>query len=185
MKRTTPFIAAAALLLTPLAAQAQVTVIVTGTVDEQCALGAPDLVVLDLGDLTGPDGRLTPTLLSSATAVQTDISSAWCNTPSTLTVEAEPLNQGASAPGYATPVGFSRLLTYDAILEGWPTAVSHRPLTGSAPSSTDAGEARSNPLTLSIASLQTLNADGTAEVADLVIEAGSYSGSIEISVSVQ
>lgn len=184
MNRTIPFIVVAAFALTPLAAQAQVTVNLTGTVNEQCALGIPDLVVLNLMDLTGPDGRLTAELLSATPKVQTDIPNAWCNMPSTLKIEAAPLSQ-AVAPGYNTPAGFSRLLTFDAVLEGWPAEIRHRPLLGSAASTTSANTPHAHDLTLSIASLQTLNADGASEAAGLVVEAGAYSTEIVISVGAQ
>src|SRR5690606_27845810 len=103
---------AVALIAAPVAAQAQDTLSFTlnGNVPQACALGAPADTVLDLDDLTGPDGRLTAALLSDAPAVQTQIPNAWCNTPSILTVDAGPLSLGTNAPAYPTPNGFSRLL---------------------------------------------------------------------------
>lgn len=189
MTRKTLFAAGAAavMAMTPAIAMAQdsLTFILNGQVPQACALSAPGETVLDLQDLTGPDGRLTAALLSSATAVQTEIPNAWCNTPSILSVDAGPLNLGAGAPAYATPNGFSRLLTYDATLSGWPADIVHRPLVGALPTATAAANAHANTLNLTIASLQTLNAAGTAEAAGLVLEAGGYSAEIAISVTVQ
>ena len=95
MKRIAFALTTAALLAAPLAAQAQTTqsstVNLAGDVVEACVLGNPDVAEMNLGDLTGPDGRLTPALVSSAISASTFIPVAWCNAPSVISIDATPL----------------------------------------------------------------------------------------------
>lgn len=175
----------------PMTAQAQTagsTVTLTANVDQACVLGQPSATELQLGDLTGPDGRLASTLTSAAVSVSTEIPVAWCNGPSKLTVNAEPLGLvPADTPAYNTPAGFSRLITYNATLIGWPSNLTDRPYVGDSAKSLDASEARAAPnpgLIVQVSSLQALNGAGTTEDANLVIEAGRYTASIVISLAV-
>lgn len=165
-------------------AQAQTAEIqLQGNVDDECALGAPTQTVLDLGDLTGTDGRLTPTLKSSSVSASTTIASAWCNGPSVLSINAEPMDLEI-VPGYPSPSGFSRLITYTATVSGWPAAVVDRPVVGSGAQTTPAGQARAEELLLEISELQTLNGAGSAEADGMVLEAGTYKGTVTITLGV-
>ena len=120
-------VSAIALMGLPMAAHAQSassTVTISGEVEQACTLGAPAAAELHLGDIPGAAGRLAPGLAQSTT-----IAVAWCNTPSEMTLAAEPLSL-VTPPGYTTPTGFSRLITYDATVGGWAEALAHRPLVG-------------------------------------------------------
>ncbi|MCC7267266.1 MAG: hypothetical protein IT546_07985 [Caulobacteraceae bacterium] len=178
---------AAALAAAPaaLALPASSTITVTGEVDKACAIGQPTLVTLSLNDLTGPDGRISASLASSSVAASTEIENVWCNAPSTLSLDAAPM---ALLQPYLplTPPGFTRLLTYDATLTGWPSPLVDRPLIGDAAKTATADEAHAGPnLVLSISSLEALNAAGTAPNTTAVLEAGTYSGQVIIGVTVQ
>src|SRR5690606_23865011 len=156
---------ASAALAVPLAAQAQSssTITINGDVEKACVIGQPTLTTLNIGDMTGADGRITPALAGASVAVSTTIDSAWCNAPSTLSLDGSPMAL-TPAPGYATPAGFARLVTYDATLTGWPTALVDRPLNGDAAKTTDASSAHAATpsLTLEISALEALDAAGTA-----------------------
>lgn len=179
---------ASAALAAPLAAQAQSsadsTVVINGNVDKACVIGQPTTVTLAIGDMTGSDGRITAALASSNEAVSTDIETAWCNAPSTLSLNGSPMAL-TPTPGYATPAGFARLVTYDATLTGWPTLLVDRPINGDAAKTVDADGAHASALLLEISALEALDAGGTAPNTTAVLEAGAYSGSVVVSVAVQ
>ena len=176
--------AAAAALGAPAVASAQSTstINLNAQVDQQCMLGAPSSTTLDLGVLTGDDGRLDPAKTGAAILLETGIETAWCNTPSILKMEADPLTTVISA--YATPNGFSRQLTYDAVLTGWPTPATVRPLGPGGEMSAGAGVPHAESLLLRISRLNTLNAGGVAETTGLYVEAGDYSGQITLTLTI-
>ena len=185
-KLLTALIASTA-LAAPLAAQAQdasSTVTINGDVEQACVIGQPTLVTLALGDLTGSDGRIAPALASANTAASTTIDNAWCNAPSTLSLDGSPLAL-TPAPAYSTPTGFARLVTYDATLSGWPTPLVDRPLNGDSAKTVDADGAHASQLTLAISALEALDAGGTAPNTTAVLEAGGYEGQVVVSVAVQ
>lgn len=185
MKRIAFAASAAALLAAPLAAQAQVAtnINLSGEVEKACVLGDPDSAELSLGDLTGDDGRIDPSLIGAAIRAQTNIPVAWCNAPSVMTLDAAPLSL-VSPPAYATPAGFSRLITYTANLGGWASALSDRPIIGDSAKEGPASAAHAaDPLVLEISDLATLDAGGTVEQAAF-LEAGAYSATIVIGLSV-
>lgn len=174
-------------LAAPAAAQAQTatsTANFGGTIEKACVIGDPSSVLLTIGDMTGSDGRITSTLAGSTAAATTDIQNAWCNTPSTMTLDGEPMAL-TDTPGYSTPSGFSRLVTYNATLSGWPTDLVDRPLVGSGVQTTTADNAHAAVLQLVISNLAALNAAGAAEAPTNVLEAGGYAGSVTVAVSVQ
>lgn len=175
---------AAAALAAPMAASAQSssTINLNAQVDQQCMLGAPSSTLLDLGVLTGADGRLDPSKTGAAILLETGIETAWCNTPSILKMDADPLTTVIS--GYVTPNGFSRQLTYDAALTGWPTAATVRPLGAGAEAEAGAGVPYAEALSLKISRLNTLNAGGVAETTGLYVEAGDYSGQITLTLTI-
>ena len=176
-------VSAIALMGLPMAAHAQSassTVTISGEVEQACTLGAHSAAELNLGDITGADGRLAPGLAQSTT-----IAVAWCNTPSEMTLAAEPLSL-VTPPGYTTPTGFSRLITYDATVGGWAEALAHRPLVGDLSNSVTASTPwAADPLEISISSLATLNADGSAEAPTAFVEAGEYTATVTISLAIQ
>jgi hypothetical protein len=142
---------------------------------------------VNLGDMTGTDGKLKPALTNSTSgspSAQTQISEAWCNSPSKLTIQADAMSQGANAPAYSTPAGFSRLITYNAEASGWPTNVIYRPAVTGAPVDSSAAGALLSPIDIKVYDLETLNAAGSAESAGLVVEAGSYAGTIQLTLAV-
>jgi len=188
MKRIAFAITTAALLAAPLAAQAQTTqssvVNLSGDVVKACVLGDPDVSEMNLGDLTGPDGKLTAALISAAISANTEIPIAWCNAPSVISINASPLAL-VNAPAYSTPPGFARLITYTAALTGWgPTDLTDRPIVGDSAKTAAASEARAaDPLGLEVSSLATLDAAGTVENS-VFLEAGAYSATIVIGLTV-
>lgn len=180
-------LAASAALIAPLAAQAQdasSTVTINGTVEEACVVGQPSQVALTIGDMTGPDGRITAALASAAVAQSAEITNAWCNAPSILSLDGSPMAL-SPVPAYSTPVGFARLVTYDATLTGWPDELADRPLVGDAAKTTAAASAHATTLLLEISALEALDAAGAAANTTAVLEAGGYAGSVVIAVSVQ
>lgn len=186
MKRIAFAASITVLLAAPLAAQAQVassSIILSGEVEKACVLGDPDVAELSLGDLTGDDGRLDPGLIGTAVIAQTNIPVAWCNAPSVMTLNAEPLSL-VSPPAYATPANFARLITFTANLDGWASALSDRPIIGdSAKEGAALTPHAADPLVIEISDLATLNAGGTVEQ-DAFLEAGAYSATIVIGLSV-
>lgn len=161
------------------------TIELSGAVPKACVIGQPAAVTLALGALAGPDGRVSSTLASSSVSATTTISDAWCNAPSILSLNGEPMAL-SSPPGYATPPGFARLVTYDANLSGWPSNLHDRPRIGDAAKTTTADVAHGAAnLTLKISSLAALNAAGTADDTSAVLEAGDYAGQVVIAVTVQ
>ncbi len=180
-----PLVATAAFAAPGLALAQSADIALDATVTQSCVLGSPAVSELDLGDLTGADGRIAASLAGASPSAVTTIDVAYCNTPSILSLDATPLGLEI-APGYSTPAGFSRLITYDATLTGWPATLVDRPLVGDSAKSTTASAAHAAPaLQLSISRLEALNAAGTAANATAVIEAGTYSGAIIIGVAVQ
>lgn len=161
------------------------TVNLEASVTPACVLGNPTVTELDLGDLTGPDGRIAASLAGASPAGVTTIDVAWCNAPSTLSLNAAPLSL-ETVPTYSTPNGFARLITYNATLTGWPSSLVDRPVVGDSAKTTDAGQAHAaSALSLSISALEALNAAGTGANTLAVIEAGTYSGVVVIGVAVQ
>lgn len=167
------------------AAESQ-TIVINGNVVQACVLGAPSLATINLGDMTGADGKLTTALVSSTSASpsgQVNIPEAWCNSPSTLTISATSLDLTVT-PAYSTPAGFSRKLTYNAQASGWPTTIIYRPATNFSPTASAATGALLAPIDIKIYDLETLNAAGTGESPGLVLEAGSYAGTVQLTLSV-
>lgn len=174
-----------AALAAPLAAQAQdsATVHLMANVDEACVVGEPADTTLQLGDLTNSEGRITDEL-ATTTTFTTTIETAWCNTPSMMTLSGEAMALNVT-PGYSTPAGFARLVTYDATLGGWPDPILVRPLTTiGATNDAGASTAHASELELVISKLTAVDGTG-AENALAVLEAGGYTGELTISVAAQ
>lgn len=176
---------AAVFLASPALAVAQDatrTVTINGEVEAACTLGAPASALLNFGTLTGPDGRLTPALLSAAVSAETEIENAWCNTPSSLTLTASPLTL-TQVPAYSSPVGFSRTITYNATLTDWSAPIVNRPITpGNAVTINAAGPVAADPLGIEFSQLTGL-VNGSENVG-AYIEAGNYSATVQITLAV-
>lgn len=187
MKRIAFAASAAALAMVPFAAHAQSasnTINLSGEVEKTCVLGNPDVSELNLGDLTGDDGKLDPALIGAALSAETVIPVAWCNAPSVMTLDAAPLSL-VTPPAYATPASFSRLITYTATLGGWAAPLSDRPVLSDSAKAVSAPAAHAaDPLHIGISNLATLDAAGAGEVSAF-LEAGAYSATIVIGLSVQ
>lgn len=186
--RLNMMIAATALVVAPGIAAAQTSasnsIALTSIVSGSCGLGAPAQAVLDLHDLSGSDGKLDASKRSAATQVSTVITDAWCNAPHSLTFAAKPMSLQQSR-SYAQPSYMARDITYDAKLVGWPVTLTRRPKTGDDDVSIDLPGAFAAPgsgLVLNISRLETLTA-ARVEDATLMLEAGSYKGTVTITLS--
>jgi hypothetical protein len=181
--------AAALLLLAPGAALAQTTasseIDLSSTVTASCGVGAPSLTVLDLHELSGPDGRLDSSKRSSSTLASTTIADAWCNAPNKLTFGAKAMTL-QEARTYAQPAYMARDITYDATLVGWgPFDWTRRPHTGDdsiSLASSGPYATSSSGLVLNISKLETMTAAKT-EDSSLMLEAGHYKGTVTITLT--
>lgn len=184
MTRPIAALFAVAIVAAPFGAQAQdsASITLSGEVSKTCVIGQPTEVTLNLNTMTGADGRITAALAGAAPSASTTIDNAWCNTPSTLSLNADPMAL-TQTPPYATPAGFSRLVTYDATLKGWPGVLVDRPFIGDSAKATSALAPHAAQLTLEISALEALSAAGDAANPLAVLEAGNYSGSVVVSVS--
>jgi len=156
------------------------------TVAGACGMGNPDDEIIELGDLTDPDGTLKGDLTSASASGSTIIPDAWCNTPHKLTMEATPMTLQAP-PAYAQPSYMARKVTYWARLKNWSPmgAISLRPHGGSDQSENEfnsALAAQSGGLTLEISQLETLNQSNN-EVSNLMLEVGDYKGTVTITLA--
>ena len=159
---------------------------VNAIVDGACGMGSPVDSIIDLGDLTGPDGALDPQLTGTNVAGHTIIADAWCNTPHKITMKATPMAL-QSTPAYAQPAYMARKLTYQAKLKNWlPGAdLGLRPLGGGDITSLTLDNARAAAapgLDLQISDLETLNVAGNAEQPNLMLEVGHYLGTVTITL---
>jgi hypothetical protein len=157
---------------------------INSTVIGACGLGTPDVTLIDLGDLTGPNGLLDPSKKVTTTLGTATISNAWCNTSHRLTIEGQPMTLQRTVP-YAQPTYMTRHVTFDAKLVGWSAGVNFRPRGGADQASVDFSEARAAPapgLRLNISNLETLTA-ARLEQAGLMLEHGTYLGTIKITLA--
>lgn len=187
MKRL--LIAASMLALAAGQAQAQdteSTVLVNGEVTAACVMGSPSAAEVNLGDMTGPDGKLLSALTgssSAAPAATVQLPDSWCNAPNTLTIEGSALTLTAP-PAYSSPVGFTRHITYSAEADGWSSLAIHRPAVDLNPTTVTATEALAEDVDLKIYDLETLDGAGSTESAGLILEAGSYAGLVQLTLAV-
>lgn len=167
-----------------LASQATGEILLGSTVVGACGLGAPDVTEINLGDLSGPNGMLDPSKRATTTQGTAVIASAWCNTSHRLTIEGQPMTLQRATP-YAQPDYMTRHITFDAKLVGWAVGLNFRPRSGGDQASIDVPDARAATapgLRLNISNLQTLNA-ARAEQANLMLEPGSYRGTITVTLA--
>jgi len=178
--------AGTALLALPSVAQAQAAAEIQlhSAVGGSCGLSAPDASVLDLHDLTGPDGLLDPAKLGNTILATATIADAWCNTPHTLSLQSTAMALQQTMP-YAQPVYMARRVTFNAQLVGWPFTATIRPRNDNDPVTLDVPSAYQAPspgLRLQISKLQTLTPGGD-EQAGLMLEPGSYLGTVTITLA--
>lgn len=157
---------------------------ISSTVIGACALGAPDTTLINLGDLTAPNGLLDPAKKVTTTLGTAIIADAWCNTSHQVKIEGQPMTLQRTVP-YAQPTYMTRHITFDAKLVGWPSGLNFRPRSGGDQASADFYEARAAAapgLRLNISNLETLTA-ARAEQAGLMLEHGDYKGTITITLA--
>lgn len=158
------------------------TITVNGTVAPACTLGAPATATLDLGALTGTDGKLKAALTGTAIAAQTTIANAWCNTPSIITLTSSPLT--TPNPGYARPADFAREIAFTANLTGWSGAVTNTAMAAntSVPVTSNSAHA-ADPLGVTFSALTPVVSGGAQP--NNFIEAGAYSATVSITLAVK
>ena len=157
------------------------TITVNGTVAAACTLGAPATATLDLGALTGTDGKLKPELTGTTPAVETTIANAWCNTPNKISLKSSPMT--TSAPNLVTPSNFSRAIAFTATLTGWKETVVNTAL--GADRSVDAISTTAHaafPLTIGFSGLTPLSGE-TTQAGNFIV-AGDYSATVTITLAV-
>ena len=157
---------------------------VGATVAGACGLGAPNVTVINLGDLTGANGLLDPTKKVTTTLGEAVIADAWCNTSHKLTIGGQPMTLQRSV-SYAQPTYMTRHITFDAKLEGWAAGIDYRPRSGNdgfAVSFSSARAAVAPGLQIKISNLETLTA-ARVEQAGLMLEHGDYKGTITITLA--
>jgi hypothetical protein len=185
--RLTLVMAGVALLAMPGVARAQsasAEIDLSSTVHGACGLGTPDASVLDLHDLTGPDGLLDPAKLGSAVLATATIADAWCNSPHSLSLQSTAMTLQRTVP-YAQPAYMARRVTFDAKLIGWPFTATIRPHNDNDLFTVDINSPFAAPapgLRLQISKLQTLTPGGT-EQAGLMLESGNYLGTVTITLA--
>jgi hypothetical protein len=165
-------------------AQASAEIDLSSTVGGSCGLSTPDASVLDLHDLTGPDGLLDPAKLGNTILATATIADAWCNTPHTLSLQSTAMTLQRTVP-YAQPAYMARRVTFNARLVGWPFTATIRPGNDNDLVTLDVPSAYAAPspgLRLQISKLQTLTPGGT-EQAGLMLETGSYLGTVTITLA--
>lgn len=182
MKPVILLLAAAALAVPGLALAESQTVTVNGSVAKACVLGAPANATLNIGALTNASGQLRPELTGSTPAVQTTIASAWCNTPSVMSVKASPLTMVAT-PSFPQQPGFARSVTYTATISNWSAPLTNRPLAADNSVSVNAAGAQAATPSLGIAFSNLAPLVGGSEDANALIEAGNYSTTIQITLA--
>ena len=179
--------AAAALVALPGVAGAQAAsneIHLNSTVTGSCGMGAPDFTVLDLHDLTGPNGLLDPAKMGDTVLATATIADAWCNAPHTLSLQSTAMTRQGALP-YAQPSYMARRVTYNAKLIGWPFTTTIRPRNDNDLTTIEVPSAYAAPgpgLRLQISKLQTL-AIGNTEQAGLMLEPGFYLGTVTITLA--
>ncbi|HYJ84226.1 MAG TPA: hypothetical protein VEW26_15445 [Allosphingosinicella sp.] len=101
--------ALAVALAAPAAAQVNGEVDVEGYVDDRCQFAILDHAIIDLGEISGDDGRLDEVAVDAGQATL----QGWCNgSASTIWVEAFPLiNASAASPSFDNRVDYRATAT--------------------------------------------------------------------------
>jgi len=178
----------AALLAVPGVAQGQTAVgqiDIGTTVIGACGLGTPTSTVIDLQDLTGPDGELDPAKTGNSVLGTTTIPDAWCNGPHSIAFESTAMTLQRAVP-YAQPSYMARRVTFDAKLVGWgPITVTSRPRNDNDRTTIGFSQAMAAPgagLLMEVSNLETLSLANT-ETPGLMLEHGNYLGTVTITLA--
>lgn len=182
MKKTvaTVLVAAAALVGTQAFAQAAGTVVINGTVAEKCSAVEPISGAINLGELAKENGSVDPAFTKNKDGLSRMFTVRCNGTNPQISVEAKPLvNAAVSEPtnGYTNTVGYTAKLTAKGA-KGGNTDVSDLALNAGATKGRigDRLAAEANNLTLTIS-------DGITTDSTSILEAGSYTGSVDIIIS--
>lgn len=164
------------------------TVNITAEVDKLCVFDASSAAI-DFGMLSNSTG-----LLNTGLSQDVSIANVWCNTGSTLTIEATALtHEKVGTFGYALPAAFARYVGFTTTVEGWsaPLTATHSASPIAAPASpvttTSAFATPSTGLVVRVANLVPLageNGTGGGN-ASLALEAGQYAGSVKLTLTAQ
>jgi hypothetical protein len=173
--------AAAAVVGTPAFAQAASgTVVVNGTVAAKCTATDPISGTIALGELAKADGTVDKALAGATNGLSRNFTVRCNGTNPKLSVEARSLVNAAATN---SPNGYTNTVDYTAKLaakgaKGGTTAISDLSLNAGATTGLlgDRLAAEANNVTLTIS-------DGITSNSTAILEAGTYTGSVEIVIS--
>jgi hypothetical protein len=182
MKNTIAIVlaAAAALASAPALADASGTVVVNGTVAAKCTATAPINGTISLGELAKADGTVDPAFAGATNGLSRSFTVRCNGTNPNMSVEARSLVNAAAADspnGYTNTVGYTAKLAAKGA-KGGTTSISDLSLNSGATTGRigDRLAAEANNVTLTIS-------DGITTSSTAILEAGSYTGSVDIVIS--
>jgi len=176
----TLLIAAAATVSVPAYAQASGTVVVNGTVAPKCSAVAPINGTIALGELAKDDGTVDRAFAKATGGLSTTFTVRCNGSNPLLSVEARPLVNAAvttAADGYTNKVHYTAKLAAMGA-KGSSTSISDLSLNNGATTGRigDRLAAVANNVSLTIA-------DGATESSTAILEAGTYSGTVDITIT--
>jgi hypothetical protein len=167
------FVLGASAFSVPALAQDTETMIVQSEVPAYCSQLSVEATPMNLGNLTGPAGQVVTDFSGAPESTRELSASFYCNAPSTVTIQADPLlNETVSVIGETD--AFTNRVDYTAALQ-W------RDLLGSVSSTVPAGEQINAP-EANIGSL-TLVLSNPVVSNNLRPVAGDYSGEVHLTIS--
>jgi len=182
MKKTVSalVIAVAALTSVPAFAQATGTVVVNGTVAAKCSAVQPISGSIALGELAKDNGTIDKAFSKATNGLSTNFTVLCNGANPQLKVEARPLINSAASEVIA---GYTNKVHYTAKLsalgaKGSTATVSDQSLSNGATAALigDRLKPVANNVTLTIA-------DGVTEDSAAILEAGAYSGTVDITIA--
>lgn len=176
----TLLVASAAAMTVPAHAQATGSVVVNGTVAPKCAAVQPINGTINLGELAKEDGTVDRAFSKATSGLSTTFTVRCNGSNPQLTVEARPLVNAAApqpADGYTNRVHYTAQLAARGT-KGSTTTVADQSLGNGATSGRlgDRLAAEANNVTLTIA-------EGATENSTAILEAGAYSGTVDITIA--
>jgi hypothetical protein len=176
----TLLIAAAATVSVPAYAQASGTVVVNGSVAPKCSAVAPINGTIALGELAKDDGTVDRAFSKATGGLSTTFTVRCNGSNPNLSVEARPLVNSAgatAAEGYTNKVHYTAKLAAMSAAGG-STAVSDLSLNNGATTARLGNRlaAVANNVSLTIA-------DGATESSTAILDAGTYSGTVDITIT--
>lgn len=174
-------VAAAATVSVPAYAQATGTVVVNGTVAPKCTAVQPISGTINLGELATADGTIDQAFSKATSGLTTNFTVRCNGSNPNLSVEARPLVNSAAATGvagYTNTVHYTARLAAKGASGSTTTTVADRSLQAGATTGRvgDRLAAVANNVSLSIA-------EGATESATAILEAGTYSGTVDITIT--